>query len=243
MPICGPTQGKLVDINNPLHHPTTTSLQQHPCCLPQQPHGGWQWVEMVEREWGEWVEREREIWKVTTTRRVGCTPCHLISFPLCCLTMRCATHTLCHLSFPQCCLMMWRATHALCRLFLFLSVAWWHGMQPTCHIVYFFSSVLFDDVACNPHAMSSISSFNVAWRHSVQPTCSVIYFFLQCCLMTQRATHMPCCLFLSLHLVYFFLSILFDDVACNPHAVLSIYFYFYSYILLDFIRSVLEYNL
>jgi len=53
---------------------------------------------------------------------------------------------------------------------------------------------------------------------------------------------MLCCLFLSLYLVYFFLSMLFDDAACNPHAVLFIYFYFYSYILLDFIRSSIIYN-
>ena len=30
-PICGPSQGKLVELNNAMHHPTTTSLQQHPC--------------------------------------------------------------------------------------------------------------------------------------------------------------------------------------------------------------------
>ena len=171
------------------------------------------------------------------------TLCHLISFPLCCLTMQCATHMLCCLSFPQCCLTRRHATHTPCRLFLFLSVVWRCAMQPTRHVIYFFSSVLFDDAACNPHAASSISSLNAAWRHGVQPTCCVVYFFLQCCLMTWHTTHMPCCLFFSLYLVYFFFSMLFDDAACNPHAVLSIYFYFYSYILLDFIRSVLGYNL
>ena len=52
-----------------------------------------------------------------------------------------------------------------------------------------------DDMACNPHAMSSIS-------------------FPQCCLTTQRATHMPHRLFLPLMLL--------DNAMCNPHAVSSI---------------------
>jgi hypothetical protein len=54
----------------------------------------------------------------------------------------------------------------------------------------------------------------------VQPTCRVVYFFLflflPCCLMMQCATHTLCCLFI------FISSMLFDDVACNPHASLSI---------------------
>ena len=162
-----------IDINNPMHHPTTTSLQQHPCCLPQQPHGRqWQQDGRVEGEWGEWVEEERETGKV---------------------------------------MMMQCATHMLHRLFLSLYVVWWHGVQPTCCIIYFIPSMWFDDVACNPHTASSISfSLYIVWWCSVQPTCCIIYFF-------------P--------------SMLFDDVVCNPHAVLSIsfcfYFYTYSWILLE----------
>jgi len=193
----------------------------------------------------------------------ACNPHATSSIYFLCAVWRCGvqpTRRVVYL-FPLCCLTTWHATHTPCHLFLFLSVVWWRSVQPTRHIVYFFSSVLFDDAVCNPHAALSISSlnaawrrgnphaalsissFNVAWQRGVQPTCHIVYFFLQCCLMTWRATHMPCCLFLSLHLVYFFLSMLFDDAAYNPHAVLSIYFYFYLYILLDFIRSVLEYNL
>ena len=180
MPIVSrPTQGKLIDINNPMHHPTATSLQQHPCCLPQQPHRRQQQQDgRVEGEWGEWVEGERE------TRKV--------------MMMQCATHML----------------HCL---FLSLYVVWWHSMQPTHCIIYFIPSMLFDDVACNPHTALSIS-------------------FSPCCLMTWCAMHMLCYLFLSLHVVwwcsvqptcciiYFFLSILFADVVCNPHAMLSISF-------------------
>jgi len=181
---------------------------------------------------------------------VACNPhaTSSISFPQCCLMTQRASHmpnphATSSISFPQCCLTIQRAIHMPRRLFL--------------------PSMLLDDAACNPHAASSISSFNAAWRHGVQPTRLVVYFFLQCCLTMWCATHMPhrlflplmllddaacathmlCCLFLSLHLVYFFLSMLFDDAACNPHAVWSTHFYFYSYILLDFIRSVLEYNL
>ena len=132
----------VIDINNPMHHPTATSLQQHPCCLPQQPHGRqWQQDGRVE---GEWVEGERETGKVTT--------------------MQCATHT-------------------LCLLFLSLYVVWWHGMQPTHCIIYFIPSMLFDDAVCNLHTASSIS-------------------FSPCFLMMWHATHMPCQLFLSLHVVW-----------------------------------------
>ena len=123
-------------------HPTATSLQQHPCCLPQQPHGRqWQQDGRVE---GEWVEGERETGKVTTTQ--------------------CATHVLCH-------------------RFLFLYVVWWHGVQPTHCIIYFIPSMLFDDAVCNLHTASSIS-------------------FSPCFLMMWHATHMPCQLFLSLHVVW-----------------------------------------
>jgi len=95
----------------------------------------------------------------------------------------------------------------------------------------FNSSMLFDDTACNPHAASSISFYfqflHVVWRRGVQPTRRVVYFFLfsipPCSLATQRATHMLRHLFLFI----FISSMLFDDVACNPHAPLSIYFYFH----------------
>ena len=179
MPISGPTQGKLIDINNPMHHPTATSLQQHPCCLSQQPHGRqWQQGGRVEGEWGEWVERERETGKV---------------------------------------MMMQCATHMLDLLFLSFYVVWWHGVQPTCCIIYFIPSMLFNDVACNPHTTLSI-------------------YFSLCCLMMQCATYMPCHLFISLHVVwwcsvqptcwiiYFFPSMLFNDVVYNPHAMSSISF-------------------
>ena len=68
----------VININNPMHHPTATSLQQHPCCLPQQPHGRqWQQDGRVEGEWGEWVEGERETGKVTTTQCATHMPCQL----------------------------------------------------------------------------------------------------------------------------------------------------------------------
>jgi len=76
---------------------------------------------------------------------------------------------------------MRHATHTPCRLsissVLFDDAACNpHAMSP------FFSSVLFDDVACNPHAVSSI-------------------FFPQCCLTTWHATHTPRHLFLFLSVV------------------------------------------
>ena len=75
------------------------------------------------------------------------------------------------------------ATHMLRRLFLSLYVVWWHGMQPTCCVIYLIPSMLFDDVACNPHTTSSIS-------------------FSPCCLMMWCATHMLHHLFLSLYVVW-----------------------------------------
>ena len=118
----------VIDINNPMHHPTATSLQQHPYCLPQQPHGRqWQQDGRVEGEWGEWVEGERETGKVTT--------------------MQCATHTLHH-------------------LFLSLHVFWWCSMQPTCHVSFFFPSMLFVVTTCNPHATSSISFYFYSYIYS-----------------------------------------------------------------------------
>ena len=91
--------------------------------------------------------------------------------------------------------------------------------------------MLFGDAACNPHAASSISFYfqflHVVWRRGMQPTCCVVYFFLfsipPCCLVTRRATHTLCHLFIFI----FISSMLFDDAVCNPHAPLSIYFYFH----------------
>ena len=82
--------------------------------------------------------------KLVATLDAVCNP-HAalsISFPLCCLMMWHATHTLHHLfyslhivddamcnphtalsiSFSLCCLIMWHATHMLCHLFLSLYV-------------------------------------------------------------------------------------------------------------------------
>jgi len=70
-------------------------------------------------------------------------------------------------------------------------------VQPTCHVIYFFFSMFFDNAACNPHTLLSIS-------------------FPQCCLTMWCATHMPHRLFLP--------SMLLDNVVCNPHAALSISF-------------------
>ena len=171
----------------------------------------------VEGDWGEWVEGERETGKV--------------------MTMQCATHTL-HCLFlslyvvwwcsmqptrciiyliPSILLMMQCATHTPHCLFLSLYVVWWCGMQPTCHVIYFFPSMMFDDAVCNPHAPSSIS-------------------FPPCRLMMQHATHMPHCLFLSLHVVWW----------CGVQPICHVVYFFlflFLYILLDFIRNVLEYNL
>ena len=55
-----------------------------------------------------------------------------------------------------------------------------------------------NDMVCNPHTMSS-------------------NFLSPYCLTMQCATHMLC------HLI-FNPSILLDDAACNPHAVLSIFY-------------------
>jgi hypothetical protein len=96
----------------------------------------------------------------------------------------------------------------------------------------FNSSMLFDDAACNPHAVSSIYFyfyfFYIVWWCGVPPTHLVVYFyfflFLLCCLTMWCATYMLHCLFIFI----FISSMLFDDMACNPHASSSIYFYFYT---------------
>ena len=245
-PICGPSQGKLVELNNPMHHPTTTSLQQHPCAPATTSTRTMNW--RVEGVWGEWVEGENKARRMMMTRR---------------------------------------ATHTLCCLVLFPPFIWRCGVQPTRHIVYFFSSpyyltmrhethmphclslflpilsddvvwnphaassisfppILSDNAACNPHAASSISfPPHIIWRRGVQPTCHVVYslvLFPPYYLTTWCETHTPRRLFLfppyylmtwcethtPRHL-FLFSSILSDDMTI--------------YIPLEFIRSVLHYNL
>ena len=147
-PICGPSQGKLVELNNPMHHPTTTSLQQHPCAPATTSTWTTNW--RVEGVWGEWVEGENK------ARRM---------------------------------MMTWGATHTLHCLVLFPPFIWWHGVQPTCYVIYFFSSsyylttwcathtphhlfsssfppILSDDAAWNPHTVSSIPfPLHIIWQH------------------------------------------------------------------------------
>ena len=135
------------------------------------------------------------------------------SFPYC-LMMWHATHMPCHLflfssllfdnavcnphavlsicSYFPCCLTTWCATHiATSSISFFFSVVWQCSVQPTCCVVYLFLfSLLFDNMVCNPHATSSISSyfiFPVVWQCGIQPTCCVVYFFFiffsfPCCL-------------------------------------------------------------
>ena len=129
----------------------------------------------------------------------------------------CNPHAALSILFPPCCLTMWCATHTPHCLFLSLYVVWWCRVQPTCLVIYFFPSVLFDDAVCNPHAASSIA-------------------FPPCYLMMWHATHMPCHLFLSLHVVWW--------CSVQPTCCVVYFFLFlFLYILLDFIRSVLQYNL
>ena len=108
--------------------------------------------------------------------------------------------------------MTWHATYTLCHPFLFI----------------FISFIWFNDTACNPHTVSSISFYfyflHLVWWHSMQPICCVINFFLSLFpsfgLMTWCATHMLCCQF-----IFIFISfILFDDAVCNPHTMSSILF-------------------
>ena len=115
----------------------------------------------------------------------------------------CNPHAALSISFPLCCLIMWHATHTLRHLFYSLHIVDDAVCNPhTASSISF--SMLFDDMACNPHTVSSI-------------------LFPPCCLMMQCATHTPHHLYLSLHVSFFFPSILlFDDMTCNPHAVSSI---------------------
>jgi len=79
---------------------------------------------------------------------------------------------------------------------------------------YFFSSVLFDDVVCNPHTMSSFFSSVLFDDMACNPHATSSISFPQCCLTMQCATHMLRRLFLP--------SMLLDDVVCNPHTASSI---------------------
>ena len=124
----------------------------------------------------------------------------------------CNPHAVSSISFPRYCLTTRRATHTPRRLFLFLSVVWrWHAVSS----ISFPQCCLMTQRAT--HTPCCLFLFlSVVWWRGVQPTCRVVYFFPQCCLTTRCATHMPRRLFLS--------SMLLDDAACNPHAVLSISF-------------------
>jgi len=80
---------------------------------------------------------------VVWQRSVQPTCCVVYFFPQCCLTTRCATHTPHCLFLPSMLL-----DDAVCNPHATLSissfnVAWWHGVQPTCRVVYFFPSILF----------------------------------------------------------------------------------------------------
>ena len=210
MPICGPTQGSLVNLSNPKHHPphhlsaatpilpassttmkTTTTTQE-----------GWKSVRRMGRR-GTGGQKDDD--------DVVCNPHTMSSIPFL-------------FYFPSFCLMTWCATHTPCCQFLFyfilLPFVWRCGVQPTCRVVNFFfilfSFLLFDDTVCNPHAMSSISFFILfsfllfddavcnphtmlsipfyfyflpfVWWCGMQPTCHVIvfFFFLSFGLMHQE---------------------------------------------------------
>ena len=117
-PICGPSQGKLVELNNPMHHPTTTSLQQHPCAPPITSTWTTNW--RVEGVWGEWVEGENKARRMMMTRH---------------------------------------ATHMLCCLVLSPPFIWRHGVQPTHHVVYFFSSPYYLTTQHETHMPHHLSLF------------------------------------------------------------------------------------
>ena len=138
-------------------------------------------------------------------------------------------------------------THMPRCLFLFLPIlsddAVWN---PHAASSISFPPILSDDTACNPHAASSISfPPHIIWQCGVQPTRHLVYslvLFPPYYLTTWCETHTPRCLFLfppyylttqcethtPCHL-FLFPSILSDDMAI--------------YIPLEFIRSILRYNL
>ena len=264
-PICGPSQGKLVELNNPMHHPTTTSLQQHPCAPATT--SAWTMNWRVEGVWGEWVEGENKARRMMM-RGATHTPCCLVLFPP--FIWRRGVQPTCHVVYffssyiiwrcsmkPTCrvvylfsspyYLTTWCETHTLHRLSLFLpilsdDVVW----NPYAASSISFPPILSDHAACNPHAASSISfPPHIIWRRGVQPTCHVVYslvLFPPYYLTTWCETHTPRRLFLfppyylmtwcethtPRHL-FLFSSILSDDMTI--------------YIPLEFIRSVLHYNL
>ena len=91
------------------------------------------------------------------------------------LTTRCATHMPCCLFFNFLFRLTMRcATHMLCLFYFFLFFHYWrHGVQPTCRVVYFLFLLLsFDDVVCNPHAVS------------------YVFYSFYYCLMMWCVTHM-----------------------------------------------------
>ena len=149
--------------------------QSHDCHLsaaaPMLPAPATTWKTMTTR-WDGW-RRVRRVGRRGKGDREGdnnavCNPhaASSISFPLLFDDMACNPHTVSSILFPPCCLMMQCATHTPHRLFLSLHVFWWCGMQPTCHVSFFFPSMLFDDVACNPHATLSISFYFYSYIYS-----------------------------------------------------------------------------
>ena len=100
-------------------------------------------------------------------------------------------------------------------------IIWWHGVKPTCCIIYFFSPHIIWWHSVQPtRCVIYFFSPHIIWRRSVQPTCCVVYFFSSSYyLTTWCATHTPRCLFSSS-----FPPILSDDVLWNPHTMSSIPF-------------------
>ena len=288
-PICGPSQGKLVELNNPMHHPTTTSLQQHPCAPATTSTRTTNW--RVEGVWGEWVEGENKARRMMMMRCAAHTPRCLVLFPpfIWRRGVQPTRRVVYFFSSPFPILSddtVWNP-HAMSSISFPPHIIWRRGVKPTCRVVYLFSSpyyltmrcethmlrrlvlflpilsddavwnphaalsisfppILFDDAACNPHAVSSISfPPHIIWRRGVQPTRHVVYslvLFPPYYLTMWCETHTPRRLFLfppyylmmwhethTPHHLFLFPSILSDNMAI--------------YIPLEFIRSVLCYNL
>ena len=163
----------------------------HSAAAPMLPAPANTWKTMTTR-WEGWRRvrrvgrRERETGKVTTMQCAthtlrhlflslyvvwwhGMQPTHCVSYFIPSMLFDdavCNPHTALSISFSPCFLMMQHATHMPCQLFLSLHVVWWHDMQPTCCVIYLIPSMLFDDVACNPHATSSISFYFYSYIYS-----------------------------------------------------------------------------
>ena len=132
--------------------------------------------------------------------------------------------------------MRWHATYTLPDIFLFLFM-------------------LFDKVACNPHSViyffSFLMLFPVVWQGSVQPTCCVVYFLFS--FPVWWGSMQPTCCLIYFFLFWFLFPIVWWDSMQSIYCIIYFFFKFlipivwwgsvYLYILLDFIRSVLGYNL